>query len=434
MKFSTFADKLAGPSGINLLMNDLTDGLRPERNMLMLGGGNPARIPSIRRFFREHLQNLLANGTVFDQAVGNYDPPQGNPEFTAALAALLNDQFGWPVTGANIALTNGSQQAFFLLFNMFAGTFADGSHKKILFPMAPEYIGYSDVGLKNGLFESALPSIEVQDALFFKYHINFDALNVSDEIGAICVSRPTNPTGNVLTDEEITKLAAIANEKDIPLIIDNAYGTPFPNIIYTDVTPYWDHNTIVCMSLSKFGMPGTRTGIIIADEAIIERISRINAVISLAPGGIGTALATELVKTGQILSLSKDTIAPFYREKMEIAVELAQKHFAGLDVALHRPEGSFFLWAWFKKLPITSHQLYQQLKDSGVIVVPGHYFFFGLNEPHPHADQCIRINYAQEKEAVETAFKIIAEQVRQCRKLVKENSPTEKKNKASVHL
>ena len=416
MNFSTFADKLASQSGIGLLMDDLADGIRPERNMLMLGGGNPAQIPAVRRFFREHLQSMLANGTDFDHAIGNYDPPKGNPEFTSALANLLKDQFGWAVTGGNIALTNGSQQAFFLLFNMFAGAFADGSHKKILFPLAPEYIGYADVGLTDRMFQSALPSVEIQDELFFKYHIDFNSLNVSDDIGAMCVSRPTNPTGNVLTDAEITKLAAIANEKDIPLIIDNAYGTPFPNIIYTDVTPYWDHNTIVCMSLSKFGMPGTRTGIIIADEAVIERISRINAIISLAPGGIGTALATELVKTGQILSLSKDAITPFYREKMEIAVELARKHFAGLDVALHRPEGAFFLWAWFKNLPISSHQLYQKLKDNGVIVVPGHYFFFGLNQSHPHADQCIRINYAQEKDTVEAAFKTIAQQIRQCTK------------------
>ena len=414
MKFSTFADKLAGPSGINLLMNDLAEGIRPDRRMLMLGGGNPAQIPEVRRFFREHLQQMLASGTAFDHAIGNYDPPKGNPEFCDALAKLLNDQFGWAVTGANIALTNGSQQAFFLLFNMFAGAFEDGRRKKILFPMAPEYIGYADAGLTDDLFESALPSVEILDNLFFKYHIDFDRLTVSDDIGAICVSRPTNPTGNVLTDGEITRLAAIANEKDIPLIIDNAYGTPFPNIIYTEATPYRDHNTIVCMSLSKFGMPGTRTGIIVADAAVIERISRINAIINLAPGGIGTALATELVQSGQILSLSRETIAPFYREKMEIAVELAQTHFADINAALHRPEGAFFLWAWFRNLQVDSHTLYQRLKDRGVIVVPGNYFFFGLKKPHPHANQCIRINYAQEKTAVEAAFRIIAEQVRKC--------------------
>ncbi|MBR7512929.1 aminotransferase class I/II-fold pyridoxal phosphate-dependent enzyme, partial [Mycobacterium tuberculosis] len=72
---------------------------------------------------------------------------------------------------------------------------------------------------------------------FFKYRVDFDTLeNLAElhngEIGAICCSRPTNPTGNVLTDDEMARLEAIAKRFDIPLIIDNAYGMPFPNIIY----------------------------------------------------------------------------------------------------------------------------------------------------------------------------------------------------------
>jgi valine--pyruvate aminotransferase len=56
---------------------------------------------------------------------------------------------------------------------------------------------------------------------------------VTDEVGAICVSRPTNPTGNVLTDDEIARLhASWRSTTDMPLIIDNAYGPPFPGILY----------------------------------------------------------------------------------------------------------------------------------------------------------------------------------------------------------
>ena len=43
---------------------------------------------------------------------------------------------------------------------------------------------------------------------------------------------------------------------DIPLFIDNAYGLPWPNIIFTEeATPYWDSNVILSMSLSKIGLP-----------------------------------------------------------------------------------------------------------------------------------------------------------------------------------
>lgn len=412
MKFSKFADKFVTQSGIGMLMDDLGNALRLGQNVYMLGGGNPAPIPEVQQFFRDRMRCLLAREDAFDRAVGNYDPPQGNPDFIEALADLLNNQFGWNVSSNNIALTHGSQQAFFILFNMFAGTYPDGSQKKILFPLAPEYIGYCDVGLSPNLLQSALPSIEKQDELFFKYHINFDALNVTDEIGAICVSRPTNPTGNVLTDSEISKLAKIAHDKKIPLIIDNAYGKPFPDIIYTDVKSYWDENVIICMSLSKLGLPGTRTGIVIGPPELIECISKINAVLTLSPGGMGTAIATELIRNRQVLEISKQTIKPFYQQKLDFAIECAKSCFSGLDFAIHQPEGSFFLWVWFKDMPISCSQLYQQLKQRRVIVVPGNYFFFGLELPHPHQDQCLRINYAQEPAIVENAFKIIADEIR----------------------
>ncbi|MDI5434805.1 hypothetical protein MJM45_29760, partial [Salmonella enterica subsp. enterica serovar Kentucky] len=37
----------------------------------------------------------------------------------------------------------------------------------------------------------------------FKYHVDFEHLHIGEETGMICVSRPTNPTGNVITDEEL---------------------------------------------------------------------------------------------------------------------------------------------------------------------------------------------------------------------------------------
>ena len=57
-----------------------------------------------------------------------------------ALVDLLRDEYGWEIGTKNVALTNGSQTAFFFLFNLFAGTYGDGSHKKILLPLAPEYM------------------------------------------------------------------------------------------------------------------------------------------------------------------------------------------------------------------------------------------------------------------------------------------------------
>ena len=74
-------------------------------------------------------------------------------------------------------------------------------------------------------------------------------------------------------------------------------------------------------------------------------------------------------------------------------------------------EGAIFLWLWFEDLPITSEELYHRLKKRGVLVVPGHNFFPGINDDWKHQQECIRVSYAQEVSVVEQGIKLLAEEV-----------------------
>lgn len=409
MEFSRFGDKFARYSGITQLMDDLNDGLR-NPDAIMLGGGNPAQIPAMVEYFNQLCEQMTASGEL-TAALTNYDGPQGKNVFLNALAQLLRTTYGWDITAKNIVLTNGSQSAFFNLFNLLAGTYPDGSKKKILLPLAPEYIGYSDSGLEPDMFVSFRPEITLLDDGLFKYHVDFSQLVVDDSIGAICASRPTNPTGNVLTNEEIKHLDELAREHDIPLIIDNAYGMPFPDIIFEDVTPFWNDNTILCMSLSKLGLPGVRCGIVIASEEIATAIANMNGVLSLAPGSVGPAIANKMIENQDLLKLSEQTIKPFYLRKSQYAVELLQDAIKNERFRIHKPEGAMFLWLWFKDLPITTMELYQRLKARGVLIVPGEYFFIGLDGDWSHAHECLRMNYVQNDDDMKRGIAIIAEEV-----------------------
>jgi valine--pyruvate aminotransferase len=132
---------------------------------------------------------------------------------------------------------------------------------------------------------------------------------------------------------------------------------------------------------------------------------------SLAPGGMGATIATNLVKTGEIINLSRDIIKPFYREKANAALAQVIKELDGIDFHVHKPEGAFFLWLWFPGLPITDMELYQRLKERGVLVVPGNYFFPGLKNNWRHKNECIRVNYSQDEKTFTSGIKIIAEEV-----------------------
>ena len=410
MEFSSFGQRFTQFSGITQLMHDLNEGIRSGDNVIMLGGGNPAQIPEMLTRFNQEAETLLETGDLV-AAMSNYDGPQGKNSFTTSLAKLLNETYGWELTDKNIALTNGSQNAFFYLFNLFAGDFPTGKRKKILFPLAPEYIGYTDTALSDDFFETVKPTIETLDNGLFKYHVDFDNLHITEDIGLICVSRPTNPTGNVLTDEEMTRLDALARKHDIPLLIDNAYGTPFPNIIFENVEPIYNDNTILCMSLSKLGLPGTRCGIVIGNEKVISAISNLSGIINLAPGSLGPMLAQNLVESGDIISLSESVIKPYYQAKALHAVECLQQHITDERFRIHKPEGAIFLWLWFKDLPISSQTLYERLKSRGVLIVSGHHFFPGLDEEWRHTEECIRMNYSQSDDDVQRGIAIIAEEV-----------------------
>ncbi len=411
MELSRFGKRFSSGAGILSLMDDLGNALAGG-GMIMMGGGNPAHVPEVQEVLRNRLRRIADDPGRFRQLIGIYDPPPGNGEFLEALAGLLKREYGWPMGPENICLTNGSQGSFFLLFNMLAGEFGDGSCRKVLLPLAPEYIGYTDLGLCDDLFVTCRPRIELVGDHFFKYHVDFDRLEVGDDIAAICVSRPTNPTGNVLTDDEIGRLAGLAAEHGIPLIIDNAYGVPFPGIIYTHATPVWNEDLIVCMSLSKFGLPAVRTGIVIARPEVIRILSGINAILNLAPGSFGAMLTTDLIRSGEILRLSREVIRPFYHRKMELAMAGIENYFAGLPYRVHVPEGAMFLWLWFEGLPVSSRELYNRLKARRVLVVSGDYFFPGLTPGWPHMQECIRITYSQDENDVQVGLQIVADEVR----------------------
>jgi valine--pyruvate aminotransferase len=422
MKLSKFGERFLSGTGIKDLMDDLGEYAGMEGSC-MLGGGNPALIPEVNQLWRRRMEDILEGSDDFERMLGLYDTSIGKPAFFENLAEMLNGVYGWPVTAKNIAVVNGSQTSCFLLFNMLSGELSEKGGKpgkggkpekgRILLPLMPEYIGYADQTIDPNAFVSFRPEIIETGENEFKYQVDFDRLDM-EGANAIAASRPTNPTGNVLTDSEVARLNEIALERDIPLILDNAYGLPFPGIIFEDVKPIWNENIILSMSLSKIGLPATRTGIVVASEKMIGSLSAMSAITSLAPSGVGQEIILPMLKDRSIIDISRNIVMPFYREKSLKTIDYIKTKFKGINYSIHKSEGAIFLWIWFRDLKCGSLDLYNRLKKRGVIVVPGDYFFFGLpseDDDWTHRHQCIRVNYSQNWNEVKRGLDIIAEEV-----------------------
>ncbi len=448
---SAYGERFRENPAILDLMEDLDRGLNPPARkgadasaaaeapaMLMLGGGNPGRIPEVEAALRSEMERLMADGDRFERMIGIYDHPQGSREFREACAELLHRECGWPVDAEMIALTNGSQSAFYQLFNLFGGQDAGGRMRRILLPMTPEYIGYADAGMDRDLFEALPARIEslehgeagVAGAPEFRYLPDFAAIEerLLDDgaehrdsgrgpIGALCLSRPTNPSGNVVSDADLTRLSELAQAAGVPLILDCAYGLPFPGLDYTNrSTPFWNPNTIVTLSLSKAGMPGVRTGIVVADRETAAALRRMNAVMNLSGGGVGPALARRMIASGELTRLSREVIRPYYAQKATAARSRLQAALADLPCRLHASEGAFFLWLWCRDAPVDSQGLYERLRERGVLVVPGQHYFPGLpadadfgSGAERHRRECLRISFALDEATVAAGLDRIAD-------------------------
>lgn len=280
-----------------------------------------------------------------------------------------------------------------------------------MLPLSPDYTGYGGVTLIPEALKAYQPTLDIDAAGHrFKYRPDFDQFEVNDSTGFVLFSRPCNPTGNVMTDDEVRRIAALAAAKNVPVFVDSAYAAPFPALNFTEMTPLFGDTLVHCMSLSKAGLPGERLGIAIGDPSIIEVLECFQTNLCIHSSRYGQAIAARAIASGALAQISEQVIRPYYQQKFAVLEEtLAAAMPQSAPWYLHRGEGSIFAWIWFDQLPMTDWELYQALKQYGVIVVPGSPFFPGLRQEWAHAKQCIRISLTASNEQIVAALQQLAQ-------------------------
>lgn len=401
---SEIGKALGQHTGIGELMDDLGRALAEKpADLCMLGGGQPAKVPEMISLIQSRLKELSADAETVHQVLGEYDPVEGNLQFRTAVAEMFHQLYGWELTAENIGVAAGSQSACFHLMNALVG---EGEH--LMIPLLPDYMGYRDQLITGGTFYGVEGLIQ-REGTRFKYTVDEAAVRAAPEsIKLMAVSRPTNPSGNVLSDAEISFLSAECERRGIPLIIDHAYGDPFPSALYVPTAPFWKPHHIHLYSFSKLGLPGCRTSIAIAAPSLIKLMANMTAVTSLANPNLGQALLTPLITDSTLPTHSRDILTPFYKGKRGHALTVIKREFTGIDYTLHAPEGAFFLWLWLPGLKRTSVELVTELKKNGVLVISGHWFFYGKENLSPHTTQCLRLTYSMPKKEVEGGIKKMA--------------------------
>lgn len=409
-----FGEQMSQLTGVRAIMKDISETLRAgaDRDLINMSAGNPVILPEVEQLWRDCTADLLSS-SEYGEVVCRYGESQGYQPFIDVIKADFNKRYGLNLSDRNILITPGSQCLYFFAANTLGGYTTSGQLKQIVLPLSPDYTGYGGVSLVPESLIAYKPTLDLDaTAHRFKYRPDFSQLEINENAGCVIFSRPCNPTGNVLTEDEVKKIAAMAAPYDVPVFVDSAYAPPYPALNFTDMTPIFGGNIIHCMSLSKAGLPGERIGIAIGDERTIQILQSFQTNLCIHSSRYGQAIAARAIASGALAEIAETVIRPYYQQKftvLETTLDRAMPK--DLPWFLHRGEGAIFAWMWFQDLPMTDWELYQELKKVGVIAVPGSSFFPGLREDWKHKHECIRLSLTASDEAIEMGMERLAKVV-----------------------
>ena len=417
---SQFGSQMSQLTGVRAIMKDIIETLRNSggKEFINLSAGNPVILPEVEQLWRDCTQELL-DSDEYGEVVCRYGSSQGYAPLIEAVVKDFNARYNLSLSDRHILITGGSQALYLYAANAFGGYTTEGKLRQIVLPLSPDYTGYGGVSLTPESLIAYKPTLEIDFQRHrFKYRPDFSQLQINDRTGCVIFSRPCNPTGNVISDEEVNKIAKLAASYDVPVLVDSAYAPPFPALNFTPMTPQFSDNIIHCISLSKAGLPGERIGIAVGEPKLIQILESFQTNACIHSSRYGQAIAAKAISSGKLADIAINVIRPHYQRKIEILENTLDAAMPDIPWYLHQGEGAIFAWLWLKDLPMTDWEFYQKLKEAGVIAVPGSSFFPGLKEDWQHKQQCLRISLTATEAEIAEAMKRLAQVAQQVYKLV----------------
>lgn len=211
---------------------------------------------------------------------------------------------------------------------------------------------------------------------------------------AILLGYPSNPTGAVLSREQIIEIINFARERGIYIISDEIYDRLTYDGMHTCVAsvPGARDITILLNGFSKaYAMTGWRIAYACAPEPILKMMMKLHSYTMLCAPITGQIAALEAIKHAE--NEVEDMVA-HYRQRRRLIVDGLNK----LGLTCHMPLGAFYAFPSIESTGLTAEQFAERLLlEERVAVVPGTAFGAG-------GDGHIRCSYATGVEKLEMAL------------------------------
>ncbi len=405
--------KMTKLSWVRKIMNDIILTLKENSwNIINMSAWNPLVFIEHEQLWKKHTK-LLLSSDEFVNIIWRYWSSKWYNPLIQALKKYFKDEFSYIAENENILITTGSQSMFFYAINAFAWKTQDSNFKKVFLPQSPDYTGYNSMWLDENMFISIPPKPVKVAKHSYKYKLDITNFPDIKDVGIIILSRPCNPTWNVLTDEEMQQIYDYTEWTDIPIFIDSAYGTPIPNLVYTDMKTKFYKNTIYSMSFSKAWLPWERIWVAIWNSKIIKVLENFHANLSIMSSRFWQALVASALSNWDLKEISKNIIKQKYKAKFDLVNKYLEKYMPdNISWYKHKVEWAMFVFIWFENLLVTDDELYGLLKKRGVLFVPWNTFFNGIDKNKiKHSKECLRLSITVWDEEIKKAIKILSKVV-----------------------
>ncbi len=307
-------------------------------------------------------QIIAGDNNSINAADLGHIPTEGYGPLRRLVAEMLTER-GIESTAGNVMITAGSQQGLYLLSK---ALLEPGDYVVV---ESPTFIGAHQVFSAAGARVLGLP-LKGQSyfGLLEDYLIRYRP--------KLLYLIPTyhNPTGRVIPESERRELLRLAARHRLVVVEDDPYSS-----LYYDGKPPGslkaldNYGGVVYLStFSKVLFPGLRTGYLVANPALLNRMALEKQFVDLHSNNLAQWLLCRFI-AGGVLQEHLAQVRGEYAKRRD-ALAKALRRYCGADLSYEIPGGGFFIWCRINRL-FSSSRLLHQATGEGLSFVPGEAFY-----------------------------------------------------------
>ena len=284
-----------------------------------------------------------------------YTDALGIPQLRERITEHYYEKYGLSLNSDRVVVTTGSSGGFMLAF---LSAFDAGDRVALATPGYPAY--------RNILNALDIKTVEVPCAADNSYKITPAVLDrIKMPIDGLIVASPANPTGTMLTADDISAIASYCDERKIRLISDEIYHGITYGLAETSTLSYTE-NAFIINSFSKYySMTGWRVGWVVVPEKLLRSVECLAQNIYISVPAISQHAAcvafdciNELDKNVNRYAVNRDFL-------------LSELPKIGFD-QIAPADGAFYLYAGVEEFTYNSvHFCRRLLTETGVALAPG---------------------------------------------------------------